>query len=94
MSEVLNKKVLADQVAEKCDLSKKDALVIIDNVFETIANTLKDGGRVDIAGFGKFEVKTRAARDGINPKTKEKIHIEESKAPGFKASKVLKDLVK
>ena len=56
--------------------------------------SLKDGAKVDIAGFGKFEVKTRAARTGINPQTKETIEIPSSKVPGFKASKSLKDYVR
>ena len=94
MSEVLNKKALADVLAEKCDLSKKDASDVLDVVFDTVAKTLKDGGRVDIAGFGKFEVKERAAREGVNPATGAKIKIEASKSPKFKASKALKDLVK
>lgn len=94
MSEVLNKKGLADVLAEKCDLSKKDATDVLDVVFDTVAKTLKDGGRVDIAGFGKFEVKERAAREGVNPATGAKIKIEASKSPKFKASKALKDLVK
>ena len=59
-----------------------------------MAETLKNGGKVDISGFGKFEVKTRAERIGINPATKEKITVPASKAPGFKASKSLKDAVK
>lgn len=89
-----NKKSISEAVAEKHNLTKKEAGDIVDLVFDTIADTLKDGGRVDITGFGKFEVKTRAARTGINPQTKETISIPEIKVPGFKASKVLKDLVK
>lgn len=92
--ETFNKKSIAETIAEKHDLTKKEAAEIVDLVFETIADTLKDGGRVDITGFGKFEVKTRAARTGINPQTKAPIQIPESKLPGFKASKGLKDLVK
>lgn len=94
MSDVLNKKALAEIVAEKCDLSKKAAGDVLDLVFDTVAKTLKDGGRVDIAGFGKFEVKERAAREGVNPATGEKIKIAASKSPKFKASKALKDLFK
>ncbi len=94
MSDVLNKKALAEVLAEKCDLSKKAASDALDVVFDTVANTLKAGGRVDIAGFGKFEVKERAAREGINPATGEKLKIAASKSPKFKASKALKDLVK
>ena len=89
-----NKKNLADVVAEKHDLTKKEAAEIVDLVFDTITDALKDGEKVDVTGFGKFEVKTRAARTGINPQTKEKIEIPASKVPGFKASKVLKDSVR
>ncbi len=92
--DLTNKKTLSEVVADKHNLTKKEAAEIVDLVFDTIADTLKDGGRVDITGFGKFEVKTRAARTGINPQTKESIEIPETKVPGFKASKVLKDLVK
>lgn len=92
--ELKNKKSISEAVAEKHDLTKKEAGDIVDLVFDTISDTLKDGGRVDITGFGKFEVKTRAARTGINPQTKETISIPETKVPGFKASKVLKDIVK
>ena len=59
-----------------------------------MAEGLKNGAKVDITGFGKFEVKTRAARTGINPQTKESIEIPASRIPGFKASKGLKDLVR
>lgn len=94
MSQVLNKKSLIDEVATKLDMTKKDATVVVDTVFETITATLVDGGKVDISGFGKFEVKTRAERTGINPATKEQILIPASKAPGFKAAKALKEAVK
>ena len=79
MSELLNKKALVDTV---------------DLIFDEITSTLKDGGKVDISGFGKFEVKTRAERTGINPATKEKITVPATKVPGFKAAKALKDAVK
>lgn len=92
--ELTNKKSISEAIAEKANLTKKEAGDIVDLVFDTISDTLKDGGRVDITGFGKFEVKTRAARTGINPQTKEPISIPETKVPGFKASKVLKDIVK
>jgi DNA-binding protein HU-beta len=94
MSEVLNKKTLTEVIADKHDLTKKEASEIVDLVFDTITESLKNGDRVDITGFGKFEVKTRAARKGINPQTKEEIDIPESKVPGFKASKGLKEQVK
>ena len=92
--ELTNKKTLSEAIAEKHNMTKKEAGEIVDLVFNNIAETLKDGGRVDITGFGKFEVKTRAARTGINPQTRESIQIPATKVPGFKASKVLKDLVK
>lgn len=94
MSEVLNKKGLVDIVADKLDITKKDATIAIDTVFESITTALVEGNKVDISGFGKFEVKERAARTGINPATKEPLEIAASKAPGFKAAKALKDAVK
>ena len=92
--EILNKKEIAELVADKHNLTKKEASEIVDLIFDTMAETLKGGNRVDISGFGKFEVKTRAARTGINPQTKEQIEIPESKVPSFKASKNLKDSVR
>ena len=71
--EAVNKKVIAETVAEKHNLTKKESAEIVDLVFDTVADALKEGAKVDIAGFGKFEVKTRAARTGINPQTKETI---------------------
>ncbi|MCI5723027.1 MAG: HU family DNA-binding protein [Erysipelotrichaceae bacterium] len=94
MSDTVNKKSLAELVAESHNLTKKEAAEIVDLVFDTVSNTLKDGGHVEISGFGKFEVKTRAARTGINPQTKETLTIPETKVPAFKAAKNLKDLVK
>ena len=94
MSEVLNKKVLAEVVAEKHNLTKKEANEIVELVFDTVKAELKKGGKVDVAGFGKFEVKARNARTGINPATKQKIMVPATKVPAFKASKALKDLVK
>lgn len=94
MSKVLNKKALADVVSERCGITKKDALEIVNVVFEEVVNTLKEEGKVDISGFGKFEVKTRKARTGMNPKTKEVVEIPETKVPGFKPSKLLKDSIK
>ena len=89
MSEILNKKALVEVVAEKLEMTKKDATVAVDTVFEEITKTLADGGK-----FGKFEVAERPARMGINPATKEPLPIAASKAPKFKAAKALKDAVK
>lgn len=92
--EVVNKKVLADKVAEENGITKKLASEVIDTLFATMTEALKDGKKVDIIGFGKFEVKQRAARTGINPQTKEQIQIAATNVPGFKASKSLKDIVR
>ena len=94
MSEILNKKALVEVVAEKLEMTKKDATVAVDTVFEEITKTLADGGKVDLSGFGKFEVAERPARMGFNPATKEPLPIAASKAPKFKAAKALKDAVK
>ena len=90
---VLTKKDLAEGLAEKEGLTKKAAAEIVNYVFDEAAETLKMGGSVDISGFGKFSVKKRAARTGINPQTKQTIKIAASKNPVFKAGKALKDTV-
>lgn len=91
---IINKKSLAEVVANELDITKKAAAVAVDAVFNEIATTLENGGKVEISGFGKFEVKQREAREGVNPKTKERITIAASKSPVFKASKLLKEAVK
>ncbi len=90
----VTKKDLADLVAEKIDCTKKDANEAVNALFDEIVNTLKEDGTVDITGFGKFVVKTRKERTGINPASGDKITIPASKAPGFKPSKALKEAVK
>ena len=92
MSEILNKKALVEVVAEKLEMTKKDATVAVETVFDEIAKTLSEGGKVDISGFGKFEISERPARMGINPATKEPLEIAASKAPKFKAAKALKEV--
>ena len=94
MEESISKKSLTETISESHNLTKKEAAEIIDLVFDTMADGLKAGKKVEITGFGKFEVKTRAARTGINPQTKETIEIPSSKIPGFRASKSLKDKVR
>ena len=91
---VATKKDLAEKVAESADLTKNKAAEAVNAVFEAISETLKDGGEVSVSGFGKFEVSERAARQGVNPATGEKIQIAASKAPKFKPAKVLKEAVK
>lgn len=92
--ESMNKKQLAEIISDKHDLTKRESTEIVELLFDTITNALQNGTRVDITGFGKFEVKTRAARTGINPQTGETIEIVPTKVPGFKASKSLKDKVR
>ncbi|MCP8616706.1 HU family DNA-binding protein [Salirhabdus salicampi] len=90
----MNKTDLVNTVAEKSDLSKKDASKAVDAVFESIADTLQEGDKVQLIGFGNFEVRERAARKGRNPQTGEEIEIPASKVPAFKPGKALKDAVK
>ena len=89
----MNKTELVAVMAEKSGLTKKDAERVVSATFETITAQLKAGEKVQISGFGIFEVKKREARVGRNPRTKEAIEIPASKVPAFKASKSLKDTV-
>ena len=89
----MNKTELIAAVAEKADLSKKDAEAAITATVDAIAEALTQGEKVQPVGFGSFEVKTRAARVGRNPRTGEEIPISEAKLPVFKAGKALKDAV-
>lgn len=94
MSESVNKKALAEKVAERLDITKKSANEIVDVVFEEITKVLVEGGKVDVSGFGRFSVKERESRQGYNPQTKETITVPSSKAPAFRPSKALKEVVK
>ena len=89
----MNKTELVNAVAEKAAVSKKDAEKVINATVDAITAALKAGDKVQLVGFGAFEVKTRAARQGRNPRTKETITIPASKSPVFKAGKALKDTV-
>ena len=89
----MNKSALIAAEAEKADLSKKDAEAAITAAVEAITGALIEGEKVQLVGFGSFEVKTRAARVGRNPKTGEEIPISEARLPVFKAGKALKDAV-
>ena len=89
----MNKTELVAAVAAKAELSKKDAEAAVSAVIASITDALADGDKVSLVGFGTFDVKARAARTGLNPRTKEKIKIKASKAPAFKAGKALKDAV-
>jgi len=89
----MNKAELIDAVAAAADLSKSDAGKAVEAFTKTISKTLRKGGQVSIVGFGTFQVKHRAAREGRNPKTGETIHIRATNVPAFKAGKGLKDAV-
>ena len=89
----MNKAELVAAVAEKTALSKKDSEKAVNAAFEAITAALVGGDKVQLVGFGAFEVKERNARGGRNPKTKEEIQIPASRVPVFKAGKALKDVV-
>ena len=89
----MTKAELINAVAQKTELSKKDSEKAVVAVIDAISETLAAGEKVALVGFGTFEVKERAAREGINPRTKEKIEIPASKLPVFEAGKALKEVV-
>ena len=89
----MNKAELINTVAFSADVSKKDAEAVVSATLEAITTALKEGDKVQLVGFGSFEVKNRAARTGRNPRTKEVVEIPASKVPVFKAGKALKDAV-
>ncbi|GJM80087.1 HU family DNA-binding protein [Paenibacillus timonensis] len=90
----MNKSDLISQVAESTELSKKDATKAVDAVFDAISAALQNGDKVQLVGFGNFEVRERSARKGRNPQTGEEIEIPASKIPAFKPGKALKDGIK
>ncbi|GLY09806.1 MULTISPECIES: HU family DNA-binding protein [Bacillaceae] len=90
----MNKTDLINQVAETAELSKKDATKAVEAVFDAIQNSLASGDKVQLIGFGNFEVRERSARKGRNPQTGAEIEIAASKVPAFKPGKALKDAVK
>lgn len=91
---IMNKTELISSVAETAGLSKKDATAAVEALFGSVQDTLAKGDKVQIIGFGTFEVRERAARKGRNPQTGKEIEIAASKVPAFKAGKALKDAVK
>lgn len=91
---MVSKKDLVSTIAEKTELTKKDSETAVNAFLEAIKEALKEGEKVTITGFGTFEVRERAEREGRNPKTGETLTIAASKAPAFKAGKDLKEAVK
>ena len=89
----MNKTQIIDAVAKETGLKKKEAEAAVNAVFTTIEGALTAGEKVQLVGFGTFEVKERGARIGRNPRTKEEIEIPASRVPSFKVGKALKDAV-
>ena len=89
----MNKTELVAAIAEKAGIAKKDADKALAAFIDTVATELKKGEKIQLVGFGTFEVRERAARKGINPQTKKEIKIAATKVPAFKAGSALKDAV-
>lgn len=90
----MNKSDLVAKVAELAELSKKDATKAVEAVFDAITEALQNGEKVQLVGFGNFEVRERQARKGRNPQTGEEIEIAASKVPVFRPGKTLRDVIK
>lgn len=89
----MNKAELISSMSEKGDITKVDAEKALNAFIESVEEALVNGDKIQLVGFGSFEVRERAARKGRNPQTKEEITIEASKAPVFRVGKALKDMV-
>ena len=89
----MNKTELIAAVAEKAGLSKKDSEAAVSAALSAVTAALAAGEKVQLVGFGSFETKKRAARMGLNPSTKQPVHIPATRVPAFKAGKALKDAV-
>ena len=90
----MTKRQLIEKLAERVkDLSIKDAELIVNTIFEAMTEALASGDRIEIRGFGSFQVKHRRAREGRNPRTGEKVHVEAKKVPFFKVGKELRQRV-
>ncbi len=90
----MTKSGLIEIVAERTPhISKKDTEIVVNTIFDSMANALQTGERIEIRGFGSFQVKVREARDGRNPKTGQPVHISAKRTPFFKVGKELKEMV-
>jgi integration host factor subunit beta len=90
----MTKSGLIEEVARRTPhISKKDTEVVVNTIFDSMVESLKNGDRIEIRGFGSFQVKVREARDGRNPKTGEPVHISAKRTPFFKVGKELKEMV-
>ena len=90
----MTKSGLIEAVAERTPhISKKDTEIVVNTIFDSMAHSLREGERIEIRGFGSFQVKIREAREGRNPKTGEPVHISAKRTPFFKVGKELKEMV-
>ncbi len=89
----MTKQDVIDAIVKQTKATKKDVNIFLDAFMGTVKKTLKSGDKVTLTGFGTFEVRERAARKGINPRTKQEIKIPASKYPAFKPGKGLKDVI-
>ena len=90
----MTKSGLIERVAELTPhISKKDTEIVVNTIFDSMAKALRDGQRIEIRGFGSFQVKVREAREGRNPKTGDPVHISAKRTPFFKVGKELKEMV-
>ena len=89
----MNKTELVSAMAEKADVTKKDAEKVLGAFIDVVGDALKKGDKIQLVGFGTFETRESAAREGKNPQTGEKIKIAACTVPAFKAGKALKDLI-
>lgn len=89
----MTKAELINLIAEKGEYSKKDAEKALSTVIDSISETLEKGEKISLVGFGTFEIRDRAAKEAINPLTKEPVHVPAKKVPAFKAGKALKEAV-
>lgn len=89
----MTKADLIDEVARNSGLSKKDAEAIVQAVLDSIVESLKGGGKIELRGFGSFRLRERASREGRNPKTGEKVFVPAKKVPYFKPGKELRELI-
>ena len=90
----MTKQEFVDRIADKSQLNKRDAAKAVDAFIDTITETLRGGGDVSFTGFGKFSTSNRAARQGVNPRTGERVQIAASRVPKFSAGSQLKAAVK
>jgi nucleoid DNA-binding protein len=90
----VNKDALVDSISSKLDMSKKDVEAVIESITDKITEEIQRGNKVTLTGFGTFRVSKRAAREGINPQTKERIQIPAMSVPKFTAGKALKEAVR